>query len=113
MPINRFDVHTPLRSTYIPQVFTPNFDLYKGILEQEQKSYDLTQSVKDVPIDALQGADETYAQTIRQDLYSNVDEVSNLYKTDMNAARRKSKDLVRETKRRTLPGGDIYDFSCS
>jgi hypothetical protein len=109
--INRFDQHVPLRSTFVPKLFTPNFDLYNQLLSEEQKTYSVASSLKDTPIDALQGADEQYAQQLRQELTGKVDDISNMYKTDLNAARRASRDLIRDTGRRTTPGGDIYELA--
>lgn len=111
MAISRFDQHVPLRSTFVPKLFTPNFDLYNQLLSEEQKTYSIASSLKDTPIDALQGADEQYAQQLRQELTGKVDDISNMYKTDLNAARRASRDLIRDTGRRTTPGGDIYELA--
>lgn len=111
MAINRFDQYVPLRSNYIPQNFVPNFEAYKGILEQEQQNYNNLTALQDIPIDALAGADEQYAQQLRSDLSRNIDSITDTYRTNFDEGRRRSRDFIRDTRRRVLPGGDIRELA--
>ena len=108
---NRFDTIVPIRSTFMPKNFMPNFEAYQGLLEQEQTNFNTMNAMQDIPIDALQGADEEYAKQLRSNLSGEIDNITELYKGDINEARRKGRDFIRQTKKRTLPGGDIRELA--
>lgn len=112
MAVNRFRQITPTPSQFISQPYVPNFDLLAKALQSQQQAFNQVQRVGEVPINALAGADEEYAETLRESLYDDIDKVSNLYaKEGISAGRRAARDLIQSTKRRVLPGGDIYELA--
>lgn len=111
MATNRFDQYIPVRSTYLPDNFVPNFEAYKDLLTQEQGNFNKLQAVNEIPIDALAGADEEYAQQLRADLSNNVDRITEAYRNNIDEGRRASRDFIRQTRKRTQPGGDIRELA--
>ena len=110
MAIDRFDQYVPIRSTQLPQNFVPNFEAYREVLAQEQDNFNKFQALDEIPIDALAGADEQYAQQLRANMSQDIDRITQSYRDNVNDGRRASRDFIRQTRKRVLPGGDIREL---
>lgn len=109
--LNKYSQRQSVRSNFVPKEFGINVGLYKGLLDNEQKTYNKLQAIGDIPIEALEGSDTLYAQKLRKSLYDDIDKVSKSYKEKgVSSGKRGTRDLLRSIKRRVLPGGDIYEL---
>lgn len=116
MSISRYDKPVSIRSSFvpkefIPQEFTPNFKLYDAALRQNQDLINKTRDLSNLPIDALSGADEKYAQELRDELSSRIDNTAKAYKESVSKGAKASRDLLRSVQRDTLPGGKYYELA--
>lgn len=97
---------------YVPEVFTPNFELFAKSLQAQQGSLDKARTLSDLPINALQGADEEYAQELRKQRYASVDNIVNVFREKgLNAGNRELRNLATQIRREELPGGESFKLN--
>ena len=113
--VNRFNKFLPRRFNseyFVPEVFTPNFQLLAEGIKAQQGRLDTARALSDLPIQALQGKDTEMADQLRQKYNNQIDSVVDIFSNQgINAGNKALRDLSREIKRSHLPGGDAYELN--
>lgn len=112
MATNRFRQIIPVRSNYVPQVYTPDFSAMATVLGQQQQAYDQALAVGEKVPQHLQTPEERAAlENYMSGVRGSIDELSRIYADEgVNAGNRKRKELLRTVGRDWQPGGTADRF---
>ena len=110
--VNRFNKFLPRQFNsqyFVPEVFTPNFELLAKGLQAQQGRLDSAKMLADLPVQGLPGEDTLLADELRKKQYEDIDNVVDLYqKKGIQAGNKELSNLSRSIRRSHLPGGDAY-----
>lgn len=107
---NRFDVYTPIRSTFMPREFIPNFAALDAALGEQQRGFDVAQAAADKVPQHLKHDVDAITQ-YRSELDNAMSSVAEAYKNQgLTAGNRARRDLIRQVERDWQPGGraDVF-----
>lgn len=107
---NRFETAQPIRSSFIPKEFMPNFEGWRNVLANQQQSWDFTQQAAENIPQHLQVDNPdvmNYVNTVKTQLE---DVASSYQKNGVLEGNRAKKTLLQSIRRDWMPGGKAYNF---